>query len=346
MWLFTKVGFFSVVQKDEQRGTELLTVRARAAGDLHALRATYLPELGGVEFLTGSDYQYRAVATRSAVARASSRIALDIDYANFKEVVSTAQGAARAHCYHRVWRALLPLAEPVPAHPAPTETHARGELTVGVRRRLAPAAGALVIRGDSVLLVSPRNHFDRYVWTFPKGRLEPGEDVAAAAVRETLEETGYAIAITAELLGGFDGGTTRTRYVVAHLVDDDESDTPREAPGVPNDEVQEVAWVPLREAAYWLGKSGNVVGRNRDLAVLRRYHTWQAAETAPHRRSAAINELIGTAAIRPLCQSDIDRTNQALTGYTVALDGDGSFYIQLGLLPDPPPRWKLPIERK
>lgn len=42
MWLFTRIGCFSAVQKP---GTDFLAIRARAKGDIDALRSRYLPEL-------------------------------------------------------------------------------------------------------------------------------------------------------------------------------------------------------------------------------------------------------------------------------------------------------------
>src|SRR4051794_41489186 len=53
------------------------------------------------------------------------------------------------------------------------------------------AAGAVVIRkGREVLLVHRPKYND---WSFPKGKLDPGEHVTAAAVREVAEETGLQI---------------------------------------------------------------------------------------------------------------------------------------------------------
>jgi predicted NUDIX family NTP pyrophosphohydrolase len=62
------------------------------------------------------------------------------------------------------------------------------------------SAGCLMYRvvGDEnlleVLLVHPGGpywrHKDDGVWTIPKGNLEPGEDLQAAAIREFTEETG------------------------------------------------------------------------------------------------------------------------------------------------------------
>lgn len=57
MWLMTRFGFFSVVQKP---GETDLTVRARVEADLLALKAAYLPSMGPILANAGTDYQYRA----------------------------------------------------------------------------------------------------------------------------------------------------------------------------------------------------------------------------------------------------------------------------------------------
>ncbi len=57
--------------------------------------------------------------------------------------------------------------------------------------RTTDSAGAIVFRGDTVLMIRAGSR-----WSFPKGHLEPGETAKQAAVRETREETG----ISAELL--------------------------------------------------------------------------------------------------------------------------------------------------
>lgn len=58
---------------------------------------------------------------------------------------------------------------------------------------------AVVVRNDEggVLLEKRR---DCGLWGMPGGRLEPGESVSAAAIREIFEETGYAIRVR-RLLG-------------------------------------------------------------------------------------------------------------------------------------------------
>ena len=62
-------------------------------------------------------------------------------------------------------------------------------------------AGGIVVRNDgdglSVLLVRAKK--DPALWIFPKGHIERGETAAAAALRETQEETGVQGALVAPL---------------------------------------------------------------------------------------------------------------------------------------------------
>src|SRR5579883_3011243 len=56
------------------------------------------------------------------------------------------------------------------------------------------AFALVVVRlGHRFLLVHERKHGQR--WYLPAGRVEPGEDLAAAAVRETLEESGVPVVL-------------------------------------------------------------------------------------------------------------------------------------------------------
>ena len=67
----------------------------------------------------------------------------------------------------------------------------------------AVSAGGLVYEdrpdGRWVVLISHRNAAGMKQWTLPKGRVEEGEDVEAAALREVREETGLICDIVREL---------------------------------------------------------------------------------------------------------------------------------------------------
>ncbi len=60
-------------------------------------------------------------------------------------------------------------------------------------KRPVPAVGAIVFRGDKVLLVKRGSEPNRGRWSIPGGSLEIGETVEAGAARETREETGVSV---------------------------------------------------------------------------------------------------------------------------------------------------------
>jgi 8-oxo-(d)GTP phosphatase len=107
------------------------------------------------------------------------------------------------------------------------------------------AAGGIVLRGEgpdrSVALVHRPRYDD---WSFPKGKLDDGEDEAAAALREVEEETGLRCR-----LGPSVGAVTyRDRRGQAKVVRYFRMD----ADGgrfTPNQEVDELRWVPIEDAA-------------------------------------------------------------------------------------------------
>lgn len=105
MWLTTRVGFFSIVQK---AGEKDLTIRSRVRGDLENLRQRYLPQLKIIES-AGSDYPYRGVTSHIAFANAVQKMILDIDYSNFKNLVADEQGPQRSKIYGQVWSVLTSL---------------------------------------------------------------------------------------------------------------------------------------------------------------------------------------------------------------------------------------------
>ena len=109
MWLITPIGFFSIVQKPDDRKKGTLTVRSRLRSDLEALRKHYLPELGPIQESSETDYRFRALAPCAEVSAAMARMIARLDYSNFKSEVARRQGQKRAALYHEVWEVLYEL---------------------------------------------------------------------------------------------------------------------------------------------------------------------------------------------------------------------------------------------
>ena len=108
------------------------------------------------------------------------------------------------------------------------------------------AAGAVVTRkGGDVLLVHRPKYDD---WSFPKGKLDPGEHITTAAVREVAEETGLDIRLGPPLSTQrywVDNGERRIKrvyYWVGRVVGDDDVSS-----YAVNNEIDEVAWVPIEK---------------------------------------------------------------------------------------------------
>ncbi len=106
------------------------------------------------------------------------------------------------------------------------------------------AAGGVVVRdgddGPEVVVVHRPRYDD---WSLPKGKLEPGEEWAAAALREVDEETGLACELVRELAPArYRDRKGREKLVRWWLM------RPLGGEFVANSEVDELRWVGTDEA--------------------------------------------------------------------------------------------------
>lgn len=249
MWLITPIGFFSIVQKPEDKRRGTLTVRARMRGDLVTLRQHYLPGLGPVQESHDSDYRFRAVAPREDVSAAMSRLVESLDYSNFKSEVAKKQGHKRAGLYHQVWDVLYQLQ----TDPAFAEKDLPAESYGGV----------VISGGGRILLREPPHHHGGYAWTFAKTEAKPGESPRETAVRAVREKTGYDADIRISVPGVFKGSSSSTSYYVMDA---------KHPPAKPNWQTAGLRWVRYEDARDLIRQSPNVEGRNRDLAILEAAH--------------------------------------------------------------------------
>lgn len=133
MWMFTPIGFYSVVQHFDDPG--MMLIRARAEEDLvnlfHFAEQSWGDQIGGstvpeIAYRTAekhiaeeptaerttrfpivknpaADYAFRIFVPRTWWNTVASALANAVDYPNFKDRVKEIMGPERARVYLRVW---------------------------------------------------------------------------------------------------------------------------------------------------------------------------------------------------------------------------------------------------
>ncbi len=112
--------------------------------------------------------------------------------------------------------------------------------------KLILAAGGVLWRGESdgsrrIAVISRSRYLDER--SLPKGKLEPGESFADAAVREILEETGCGCRIVG-FVGAVDYRVKKRPKIVAFF----DMELTTETAFTPNEEVDSLEWMSPDEA--------------------------------------------------------------------------------------------------
>jgi hypothetical protein len=106
MWLFTRHGFYSVVQ--DKKNNQQVQVRARIQDDLQRLslfvRSAIDIELPASFSTPTADYAYRVVIEKALWTRVAAALAADINYTNFKDTVHGEED--RDAAYFEIWSAM------------------------------------------------------------------------------------------------------------------------------------------------------------------------------------------------------------------------------------------------
>ena len=104
--------------------------------------------------------------------------------------------------------------------------------------------GAVAVSDDRILLIRRGRGPAQGTWSVPGGRVEPGETLAEAVVRELAEETGLS-GVCESLLGWAEVIGEDCHYVILDftvtILDEDDP--------VAGDDAAEAMWVPLYEVA-------------------------------------------------------------------------------------------------
>jgi ADP-ribose pyrophosphatase len=107
--------------------------------------------------------------------------------------------------------------------------------------------GVVIIKDNRVLVVQRGKEPAAGTWAFPGGRLELGETLAEAAVREAREETGLTVEpgeviAVMDLIDTDEGGHVRFHYVLIDLLAQAVGGTLR-----PGDDSVAVRWIGLED---------------------------------------------------------------------------------------------------
>jgi 8-oxo-dGTP pyrophosphatase MutT (NUDIX family) len=171
------------------------------------------------------------------------------------------------------------------------------------------------VDGEPELLMIKRADAEGDPWSghiaCPGGRAEPGDaDLAATAIRETLEETGVDVAQNGRMLGHLDDLSPLNPHLPPLVIRPYVALVRSDVTIVGSPEVAAAFWVPLQElrtAAAWGSDTVHIRGTDRTVSVFRHgaYTVWGLTERV-------LRQFLDYAGVPPAGQSfDDDRPPRA-----------------------------------
>lgn len=103
MWLFTKYGFYSIVQDENDKS--IYKVRARKKTDLQELQrnVTEISE-GAIQQDNRADYRFRIFINQQQLQAIMNCLSNSLDYSNFKDSIYRNKSQKdKLDSYHQVW---------------------------------------------------------------------------------------------------------------------------------------------------------------------------------------------------------------------------------------------------
>jgi hypothetical protein len=114
MWMMTKIGFYSIVEKDNK-----ICIRSRKKQDLRKF-SELIPGCGPIIKTKLADYRYRIFMSKELFEKEFYRLAQLVTYNNFKNEVKKTN-TRRELLYYRVWMLLLDIEREGMQEPQPVE---------------------------------------------------------------------------------------------------------------------------------------------------------------------------------------------------------------------------------
>ncbi|MDD4902500.1 MAG: NUDIX domain-containing protein [Patescibacteria group bacterium] len=102
------------------------------------------------------------------------------------------------------------------------------------------AADVIVEKDRRYLLVQEKKKSAYGLWNFPAGKVEVGETIAEAAVREVKEETGYSVKLIGEVMIIHEDLEHCVEHIFAGEITDGDLK-------FPEDEIMDAQWFSLEE---------------------------------------------------------------------------------------------------